>query len=187
MRIQEQGERLVIDACVLAVFAVADLLLRLAERSALFTPRWTARILDEMHRAHLKFGWGARGAASFRACLNPAFPKASVSGYEPFIAQCMNDEGDRHVLAAAIKSQSGRIVTFNLDDFSKEALAPWGIEAVHPSDYLIELYEKDGKAVRKALGAQARKQRTKVEDRLVILAEHVPEFANRLLAEVKVR
>jgi len=185
MRIQDQGERLVIDACVLAVFAVADLLLLIAEHSACFTPRWTEHILEEMHRAHLKFGWGERVAASFHACLNLAFPEAQVSGYEPLIARCTNDEGDRHVLAAAIKGQVSRIVTFNLDDFSKESLAPWGITAVHPSDYLLELYARDGKAVRKALGAQALKYRVKVEQRLVILAEHVPAFANKLLAEAK--
>jgi len=187
MRIQEQGERVVIDACVLAVFAVADLLLRIAERSSLFTPRWTGRILEEMHRAHLKFGWGKCASASFHACLDPAFPEASIEGYEPLIEQCTNEEGDRHVLAAAIKSQVARIVTFNLDDFSKAALAPWGITAVHPSDYLLELYAKDSRAVRKALGAQARKRRMKVEERLAIMAEHVPDFASKLLEEMEVR
>jgi len=187
MRIQEQGEPIVIDACVLAVFAVADLLLLIAERSRLFTPRWTTLILEEMHRAHLKFGWGVRVVMGFRACLNPAFPEASVSGFEPLIARCTNDEGDRHVLAAAIKAQAERILTFNLNDFSRESLAPWGIAALHPSDYLLELYARDEEVVWDALDAQAAQQKATLEERLVIIAEHAPRFANRLLADMGTR
>jgi len=144
-RIEDEGDPVVIDACVLAVFAVADLMLLIAEFSVLFTPRWTGRILEEMHRAHLKFGWGVKRAASFLACLDPAFRDARVVNYEPWVEHCTNDEGDRHVLAAAIKGKVLRIITFNLRDFAPEALAPWGVVAVHPNDYLLELYARDEK------------------------------------------
>jgi len=182
--IENEGEPLVIDACVLAVFAVADLLLRLARRTALFTPRWTDYILEEMHRAHRKFGWGAHVAANFRACLNPAFPEARVVGYEPLIERCTNDVGDRHVLAAAIKAGARRIITANLDDFKEEALAPWGIQAVHPQDLLLELYAKDQAVVRAQLEAQAKKKGVSVEERLAVMQKHVPEFAAKMLAEL---
>jgi len=119
-QIENQGEPIVIDACVLAIFAVADLLLLIAERSGLFTPRWTERILEEMHRAHLKFGWGQSAADNFCSCLNPAFPEAQVIDYEPLIEQCTNAVGDRHVLACAIKAGGRRIITANLDDFKPE-------------------------------------------------------------------
>jgi len=183
-RLENQGEPVVIDACVLAVFAVVDLLLLIAERSTLLTPRWTGRLLEEMHRAHLKFGWGVERAASFLACLDPAFPDARVVNYEPLIERCTNDEGDRHVLAAAIKAQVSRIITFNLRDFSTEALDPWGIVVVHPNDYLLELYARDSQAVWKALRAQAEKTKMTLEARLAIMAEHVPEFSAKLLAEL---
>ncbi len=42
----------VIDACVLANFAVCDLLLRLAERPTLYQPRWSETILAETRRTH---------------------------------------------------------------------------------------------------------------------------------------
>jgi len=187
MRVQEQGEPIVIDACVLAVFAVADLLLLIAERSPLFTPRWTALILEEMHRAHLKFGWGTRVAMSFRACLNLAFPSANVSGFEPLIERCTNDEGDRHVLAAAIKAQATKILTFNLYDFGHQALAPWRIAVLHPDDYLLELYARDEEVVWDALDAQAAQQEATLEERLRIIAEHAPKFANKLLADMGIR
>jgi len=183
-RVQNQGEPIVIDACVLAVFAVADLLLRLARYTALFTPRWTDAILEEMQRTHRKFGWGERVAASFRACLNPAFPEARIVGYEHLIAQCTNDVGDRHVLAAAIQAQVGRILTFNLDDFKAPDLAPWGVVAVHPDDFLLELYGKDPVAVRSALEAQAEKKGASAQVRLGLMARQVPNFAAKILAEL---
>ncbi len=51
-----------------------------------------------------------------------------------------NDEKDKHVLAATIRSGASVIVTFNLKDFPAEALTPWNVEAYHPQDYLLTLY-----------------------------------------------
>jgi len=183
-RLNDEGEPVVIDACVLAVFAVIDLLLLIAERSSHFTPRWTGRIIEEMHRAHLKFGWGVRRAVSFRDCLDPAFREARIVNYEALIERCTNHEGDRHVLAAAIKAQVSRILTFNLRHFPEEALSPWKIAVLHPQDYLLELFTKDSKAVWAALRAQAEKQNESLETRLEIMARHVPKFSARLLAEL---
>ena len=49
------------------------------------------------------------------------------------------DSDDRHVLAAAIRSSTNVIVTFNLDDFPLETLKKWGIEAQHPDDFINHL------------------------------------------------
>lgn len=46
------------------------------------------------------------------------------------------DPGDRHVLAAAIVGRCDVIVTANLKDFSGAALAPFGIDAQHPDEFL---------------------------------------------------
>lgn len=75
------------------------------------------------------------------AAMTGAFPGAmvpaeAVARLEPAMA---NDEKDRHVLAAAVASGSEVVVTFNLVDFPEEALAPLGIEAVHPDDLLRTL------------------------------------------------
>lgn len=48
----------------------------------------------------------------------------------------MPDPDDRHVLAAAVMCSAGTIVTFNLDDFPASVLAPWGITAQHPDEFI---------------------------------------------------
>lgn len=53
------------------------------------------------------------------------------------------DLGDVHVIAAAIKARAVAIVTFNLKDFPQEALARYGIEAIHPDDFLCDVIDLD--------------------------------------------
>jgi hypothetical protein len=50
------------------------------------------------------------------------------------------DPDDRHVLAAAIKGRADLIVTANLKDFPRSELAPWGIEAQHPDEFLTHQF-----------------------------------------------
>ena len=45
------------------------------------------------------------------------------------------------MLAAAIESDTDTIVTFNVRDFPKSALAHHGVEAIKPDDFLCELYD----------------------------------------------
>jgi hypothetical protein len=63
-----------------------------------------------------------------------------VDGYRPLIPSLvLPDAGDRHVLAAAIVARCDLIVTQNLADFPREALQPFGIEAQHPDQFLVNL------------------------------------------------
>lgn len=48
------------------------------------------------------------------------------------------DDGDRHVIAAAIKSKSDVIVTENLKDFPKKLLARYGIEAKCSDEFIAD-------------------------------------------------
>ncbi len=94
-----------LDVGVLWSAAIRDTLL-LALEHDLFRPAWTSRILDEM----------ARNLKAKRPDLNPAridrtvsqvithFPEALVAGYEDLIPSLRVHEGDRHVLAVAIRA-----------------------------------------------------------------------------------
>lgn len=63
------------------------------------------------------------------------------------------DADDRHVLAAAICGHADAIITFNLDDFPAEALAPFGVEAQHPDDFLLNQLELNQIAALKSIKA----------------------------------
>ena len=80
-------------------------------------------------------------AALRRTCelMAKAVPDSVVHGWqsiEPGL-KGLPDAHDRHVLAAAICGHADAIVTFNLGDFPAEVLAPFGVEAQHPDDFLL--------------------------------------------------
>lgn len=63
---------------------------------------------------------------------------ALITDYEPLIETLMlPDINDRHILAAAIIGHCDVILTQNLSDFPPEILKPYGIEALHPDDFLL--------------------------------------------------
>lgn len=177
--------RVVLDACVLANFGVTDLLLRLAERPRQYLPAWSDEILAETHRTQTdRLGWPEAVADSFGREVRATFPEATVTLYEPFIDQVENDPKDRHVLAAAIKAGAEVILTFNLRHFQEDALKPWGIEARHPQDYLLTLYEMDDVQVVARIAAIAAERDRDIEDVLIRLGKSVPLFAARLLDDL---
>ena len=69
--------------------------------------------------------------------MNKAVPDSLVTAYESLIdGLLLPDPGDRHVLAAAIRSGVQAIITFNLKDFPADTLKHYGIEAIHPDTFL---------------------------------------------------
>ena len=91
--------------------------------------------------------------------MRSAFPLALVTSYEPFISEMTNDPKDRHVAAAAVRSESSVIVTANLRDFPAAALEPHGIIAMHPDDFLRSLVAADPASVVDALDEQLSRYR----------------------------
>jgi len=177
--------RVFLDACVLANYAVTDVLLRLAEHPRQYLPIWSEHVLDETYRTHTeKLGWPEEIASSFREALLKTFPEAMSSGYEHLLPAMDNDPKDQHVLAAAVHARAEVILTFNLRDFPDEALAPWGIEAQHPQAYLETLYDIDDRQVVARVSAIAAKRGEDMEDVLVRLGQAVPTFAARLLDDL---
>lgn len=127
----------ILDACVLYPAPLRDCLLRLA-LTDLFKACWT----DQIHAE-----WMAAVARTrqidpaklerVRSRMDAHVRDALVTGYEGLIDGLeLPDPDDRHVLAAAIRCRADAIVTFNLKDFPREALAPYAIDAVHPDDFI---------------------------------------------------
>ena len=72
--------------------------------------------------------------------MDRAIPKALVTGFEPLISELdLPDENDRHVLAAAIHGGASVIVTANLKDFPRVRLQKYGMKALKPDDFIIDL------------------------------------------------
>lgn len=75
--------------------------------------------------------------ARTRDLMNAHVRDCLVTDYETLIPSLtLPDPDDRHVLAAAIRAGADAIVTFNLRHFPDQALAPYGIEAIHPDDFV---------------------------------------------------
>jgi hypothetical protein len=167
----------VLDACVLANFSLCDTLLRLAESPRLFEPRWSDEIIRETTRTlELKLGWPGSLTTYFEAELRAHFSEAWISGYEALISRMTNHERDRHVVAAAVHSKSPIIVTLNLRHFRPEHLHPWGISALHPQSFLIEILRQEQALVKAKLEQQATDRGRSLRQLLKILSETVPDF-----------
>ena len=135
----------VLDANVLYGAFGRDVLLRLAS-AGLYRPRWTARIESEWVGALLATRTELAPERLARTCaaMARAFPDAEVTGFEAHeAALALPDPDDRHVVAAAVESGAGEIVTWNLRDFPPAALGPFGIEAVSPSAFVGSMVEAD--------------------------------------------
>lgn len=177
--------RVCIDACVLANHSVCDLLLKLAETPRLYCPVFSVKILEEVRRTHVdKLGWPGELADHFTNEINRAFPEAIVKDYERLIPTLTNDQGDRHVLAAAIRGKAQLITTFNLKHFKDADLAPWGLVAKHPQDYLITLFEIKPEVVIDKLHKIANKRGDTAQARLAWLGKSMPRFAEVVATEL---
>lgn len=105
----------------------------------LYRAKWTDTIHDEWMRNVLKNRPDLKleQIQRTRDLMNSNIRDCLVTGYETLIdAVTLPDPDDRHVLAAAIRAGADLIVTFNLNDFPKKDLQPYGIEAQHPDDFL---------------------------------------------------
>jgi hypothetical protein len=131
----------VYDANVLYGNTLRDLLIRLPwwggrrpNGPTGFSTRCNATCLPTVPTSEEKFG-------KLRLLMNSAVRDSLIEGLK------LPDPDDRHVLAAAIKAGAQIIVTSNLKDFPAEDLAPWGIEAKSPDDFVLDQIDHDGRVV----------------------------------------
>ncbi len=166
-----------LDACVLANFSLCDTLLRLAEPPRMYEPRWSEEILGEAIRTlELRLGWPPSLTAYLRGELRAHFSEAWVAGHDALIPAMKNEEKDRHVLAAAVHSGASVILTFDLRHFRPEHLSGWGVTAVHPEAFLIDLFRQEPGLVLAKLEEQATDRGRSLSALLNTLARTVPGF-----------
>jgi PIN domain-containing protein len=174
----------VLDACALVPIALADTLLRVAEKG-LYRPLWSDRILTEAQRAVEEIHPGIDVGKRFTR-MREAFDDALVSGWkelEPGIL--LPDEDDRHVVAAAIRGGADAIVTANLADFPASTLGPLGLRVVHPDDFLLDQLDLSPPTILQVIHEQAartRKPPLTPRDLATLLGRAgLPGFADELL------
>ena len=167
----------VLDACVLANFSLCDTLLRLAEPPRFFEPKWSEEIIRETTRTlELKLGWPNSLTAHLEKELRGHFSEAWITGYESLVSRMTNDEKDRHVVAAAVQGGAAIILTLNLRHFRPEHPAMWGVRALHPQSFLIEIFRQEQAVVLTKLGQQATDRGRSLSQLLDILKATVPDF-----------
>jgi predicted nucleic acid-binding protein len=128
----------VYDACVLYPAPLRDLLMHLAMLD-LYRAKWSSMIHDEWigsllkNRPDLK----AEQLQRTRELMDANVRDCLITGFEDMIpAIKLPDERDRHVLAAAIRAGADIIVTFNQRDFPAASVQSYGIETLHPDEFL---------------------------------------------------
>ncbi len=176
--------RVLLDACVLIPMPLADTLLRMAEEPRLYVPKWSSLILDEVTR-NLIENWDLEPEKAHRreAEIRRHFPEALVEGFEPLIALMTNDPKDRHVLAAAVRSQCELIVTYNHRHFPAASAQLWDIEVQAPSAFLRGLYDLDAGMFVHKLHEQAQAIGIKLERLLQSLQKNAPSFVQYFCEE----
>lgn len=180
-----------IDATALVPAALADTLLRIAERG-LFRPLWSERILQEARAAILLIHPDidqARVDHRFDD-MRGAFEDAMVTGWEHLEdALTLPDPNDRHVLAAAIRGGAQAIVTSNLRDFPEMELADFDIEPVEPDQFLLDQLDLNPAIVSQVVVEQAADARTpplSPADLASILARAgAPQFADEVIRHIR--
>lgn len=147
----------VLDANVLYPSLLRDVLLELA-CNRVYRPVWSDSILDELEavirrknndRSALEMGIDSY-ITRLKSHMNKAFPDALVSGTQELRLD-LPDLKDVHVVACAVSGNAELIVTNNLRDFPKEKL-PGDIEAISPSDFLLDCQDLHPSAFVRALG-----------------------------------
>jgi hypothetical protein len=143
-------ERAFLDANVIVGQLTTNILLTMAERDV-FEPRWSQGVIDEMRR-HTPEGVPAEKIDARIEAMNDAFPRAMTGDHPKGLEdQMVADAKDKHVLAAAVHSESDVLVTENVKDFKPPANGPHAMRVERLSQFLVRKLEEDSERVTAAM------------------------------------
>ncbi|MEM1361560.1 MAG: PIN domain-containing protein [Pseudomonadota bacterium] len=177
--------RVLIDACVLYPTLLRQITLNLAD-AGLFTPLWSAQILEEWRRAALRtHPEQAEMIAAEIALTRTEWPNAEIDFPETAEESLsLPDENDRHVLAAAISGKSDVILTLNVRDFPASTLARHGMRAEHPDPFILACFHENEPRVTKAVAPALNQARRAISPspapRDLLKRSRLPRFAKAL-------
>ncbi|NOJ95612.1 PIN domain-containing protein [Corallococcus coralloides] len=164
--------RVFLDANVLYPGSIRNVLLD-AHAKGLIQAYWSDQVLEEMRRnLVLNHQKSEVGAAKLVDAIRRIFPGSLVTGYESRVQEMRNDEGDRHVAAAALTASAQVIVTNNLRHFRSEDL-PAGIEAQSADEFLQDLLDLDPEVMVEIL----KDHTSKMKDPKITLEEYLEQFS----------
>jgi hypothetical protein len=179
--------KILIDACVLYPTVMREVVLGAAGIGA-FEPVWSPRILEEWARAAVKLGpLGAEQARAEIALLRAQWPGAEVTPHQGLEARLwLPDEGDIHVLAAAVTSSADAIMTLNAKDFPRGILGEEGLMRVDPDAYLVTVFHDNPDAMsdvaERVLGQALSLSETAWDLRSLLKKARLPRLAKALTA-----
>lgn len=140
----------ILDTNVIYPVIIRDLLFWFAYYD-MYTPKWSRHIFDEWKEVMQRKGVSIEESEKRTHHVNLAFPDALVHNYESLIPHLeLPDRGDRHVLAAAIKTNAHVIVSNNIKDFPKEVLNKYGLKIKTPDDFLTDIIDLNAETAIKA-------------------------------------
>ncbi len=134
--------KVLLDTCVIYPTVMRQMILGVAARGV-FTPLWSARIIEEWQRAAQKLGpEGIAQAGAEAAMLAAQWPEAEVR-YPASLEDrlWLPDPADTHVLAAAIAGSADMILTLNAKDFPRNILAEEGLSRTDPDGFLHGIWQ----------------------------------------------
>ncbi|WP_306113878.1 MULTISPECIES: RSP_2648 family PIN domain-containing protein [unclassified Roseovarius] len=134
--------KVLLDTCVIYPTVMRQMILGVAAKGV-FTPLWSARIIEEWQRAAMKLGAeGVAQAGAEAAMLAARFPEAEVR-YSAALEErlWLPDPADTHVLAAAIAGSADVILTLNAKDFPRNILAEEGLSRTDPDGFLHGIWQ----------------------------------------------
>ena len=134
--------KILLDTCVIYPTVMREMLLGVAAQGV-FTPLWSARILEEWARAARKIGpEGETLARGEIALVEAQWPDAAVTWAPSLETRLwLPDAADIHVLAAAIAGSADMICTVNAKDFPRNILAEEGLTRQDPDGFLHGVWQ----------------------------------------------